>query len=48
MIALGALLVGLVDYRLLLVAIALVVASAGVYLVSERTPRLAGSALRRP
>jgi MFS family permease len=47
-IALGALLVGLVDYRLLLVAIALVVASAGVYLVSERTPRLAGSALRRP
>jgi len=47
-IALGALLVGLVDYRLLLVAIALVVCAAGVYLVSERTPRLAGSALRRP
>jgi MFS family permease len=47
-IAVGALLVGLVDYRLLLVAIALVVGAAGVYLVSERRPRLAGSALRQP
>lgn len=50
-IAVGALLVGLVDYRLLLAAIALVVCAAGLYLagrVSERTPRLAGSAVRRP
>jgi MFS family permease len=47
-IAVGALLVGLVDYRILLLAIAIVVCAAGVYLVSERTPRLAGSALRRP
>jgi predicted MFS family arabinose efflux permease len=46
-IAVGALLVGLVDYRLLLATIALVVAGAGVYLISERTPRLAGSALHQ-
>jgi MFS family permease len=47
-IAAGALLVGLVDYRLLLAVISVVVAGAGVYLISGRTPRLAGSALRRP
>jgi MFS family permease len=47
-IAVGALLVGIVDYRLLLASISIVVAGAGVYLISERTPRLAGSALRRP
>lgn len=46
-IAVGALLVGLVDYRLLLATISLVVAGAGVYLISERTPRLAGSALHQ-
>lgn len=46
-IAAGAVLVGLVDYRLLLAVTALVVGGAGLYLVSERTPRLAGSALRR-
>jgi MFS family permease len=47
-IATGALLVGILDYRLLLVSISVVVAGAGVYLINERTPRLAGSALRRP
>jgi len=47
-IAAGALLVGLVDYRLLLTLIAVVVGAAGAFLVSERTPQLAGSALRRP
>ncbi len=47
-IAAGALLVGLVDYRLLLALIAVVVAGAGVFLVSERTPRLAGSAPHQP
>jgi MFS family permease len=35
-IAVGALLVGVVDYRLLLLAITVVVAGAGVYLVGER------------
>jgi MFS family permease len=45
-IAVGALLVGLVDYRLLLAAISVVVCAAGAYLVSERTLRLAGSAPR--
>jgi MFS family permease len=42
-IAVGALLVGLVDYRLLLASISVVVAGAGLYLISERTsarPRL--------
>jgi MFS family permease len=47
-IAIGALLVGVVDYRLLLLAITFVVTAAGLYLISERTPRLAGSALRQP
>ena len=47
-IAAGALLVGFVDYRLLLLAITLVVAGAGAYLVSERTSRLAGPVPRQP
>lgn len=47
-IAAGALLVAIVDYRLLLALIALVVAGAGAFLVSERTLRLAGSAGRQP
>jgi MFS family permease len=47
-IAVGAVLVGIVDYRLLLLAIAVVIAGAGLYLISERTPQLAGSALHQP
>jgi MFS family permease len=47
-IAAGALLVGVVDYRWLLLVIAVVVAGAGAWLVTERTPRLAGSAARQP